>query len=88
MNTQGKKFTTSKTGDGLVSALYKALQQISKKRQKENPIEKWAKKKDIDSSQKLTSHNYVTMCSNSLVIIEIQSKATMISLSTHQFDKN
>lgn len=54
MNTQGKKFTASKTSNGLVSILYKALQQISKKRQKENPIEKWAKKKDIDSSQKLT----------------------------------
>lgn len=80
--TNEKKFIASKPSNELISRLYKTLQQISKKRQKKKKKEKWTKIKDINKQFPETHmfHNYVTMCSNSLVIIEIQSKTTMILL--------
>lgn len=55
------------------------MEQINKKGGKEKTVEKWARIKDMNRQflETLVAHNYVNICSNSLVIIERKIKTTM-----------
>lgn len=57
----------------------KPTRKKKKRKREENPVEKWARIKDINRqfSETHMPHNYVTLCFNSLVIIEMQIKTTM-----------